>query len=309
MIERHQVTGVALMACIIALMACSSLSQPVQEEADMSVSEPLVIAHRGASSLAPENTLAAARKALEIGADLWELDVSVTADGQLILMHDDTLGRTCNARDVFPDRGPWQVWDFTLAEVQTLDCGSWFNTKDPFGEIRLGNVSEADQQSYVGERAPTLRQALEFTRDHNWRVNVELKKQPTEELDRIVVGKAVALVEELGMDDGQGVVISSFRHDYLKAVKNLNPRIPTQAITSKAIRDLPAYLGELGAGTCNPKVTAWNHKRLGEMAAQGIAFNVWTVDDELTMKALIDTGVSGIITNYPQTLVGLLKQR
>jgi len=306
---KYELKHILIVVSLIILTACSSFSQPAQEEVDMGTSPPLVIAHRGASSLAPENTLAAARRALEIGADLWELDVSVTADGQLILMHDDTLGRTCNARDVFPDRQPWQVWDFTLAEVQTLDCGSWFNTKDPFGEIRLGNVSEADQQSYVGERAPTLRQALEFTRDHDWRVNVELKKQPTEELDRVIVGKAVALVEELGMDDGQGVVISSFRHDYLKTVKNLNPRIPIQAITSKAIRDLPAYLDELGADTCNPKVTAWNYKRLGELAAQGIAFNVWTVDDELTMKALIDTGVSGIITNYPQTLVGVLKQR
>lgn len=274
----------------------------------MNLSPPLVIAHRGAGSLAPENTLAAARKALEIGADLWELDVSVTADGELVLMHDNTLERTCNVEEVFPDREPWQVWDFTLAEIQTLDCGSWFNKKDPFKEIEAGNVSESDQQSYVGELAPTLRQALEFTLDNNWRVNVELKKQPSEELDRIIVEKTVALIEELGMDDGQQVVISSFKHDYLRTVKDLNPRIPTQAITSKAIRDLPAYLAELGTDTCNPKVTAWNYKRLGEMRAQGIAFNVWTVDDELTMKALINTGVNGVVTNYPQTLIRLLEQ-
>lgn len=274
----------------------------------MNVSPPLIIAHRGASSLAPENTLAAARKAWEIGADLWELDVSVTADGELVLMHDDTLERTCNVKEVFPDREPWQVWDFALAEIQMLDCGSWFNNKDPFKQIKAGNVSEADQQSYVGELAPTLRQALEFTLDNNWRVNVELKKQPTEELDLITVEKTVALIEELGMDDGQQVVISSFRHDYLKAVKDMNPRIPTQAITSKTIRDLPAYLAELGTDTCNPKVMAWNYKRLGEMRAQGISFNVWTVDDELTMKALINTGVNGIVTNYPQILVGLLNK-
>lgn len=274
----------------------------------MDISPPLVIAHRGASSLAPENTLAAARKALEIGADLWELDVSVTADGELVLMHDNTLERTSNVKEVFPDREPWQVWDFTLTEIQTLDCGSWFNEKDPFKQIKAGNVSETDQQSYVGELAPTLRQALEFTLDNHWRVNVELKKQPTEELDRIIVEKVVALIEELGMDDGRQVVVSSFRHDYLRAVKDLNPRIPTQAITSKIIRDLPAYLAELNTDTCNPKVTAWNYKRLGEMRAQGIAFNVWTVDDELTMKALINTGVNGIVTNYPQTLILLLRQ-
>jgi glycerophosphoryl diester phosphodiesterase len=268
----------------------------------------LVIAHRGASSLAPENTLAAARKALEIGADLWELDVSVTADGELVLMHDDTLERTCNAKEVFPDREPWQVWDFTLAEIQTLDCGSWFNRVDPFEEIQSGNVSQADQQSYVGEPAPTLREALEFTRNHNWQVNVELKKQPTEELDRIILDRAIDLIEELSMDDGRQVVVSSFKHGYLKAVKERNRRIPIQAITNKPIRDLPSYLDELGADACNPQVTAWSYERLADMRSAGIAFNVWTVDDELTMKALINAGANGIITNYPQTLVVLLEQ-
>ncbi|RLG68545.1 MAG: glycerophosphodiester phosphodiesterase [Methanobacteriota archaeon] len=298
-----------IIACIIVLAACSPAAQPVREEtATIAFPPPLVIAHRGARSLAPENTLAAARKALEAGADMWELDVAVTADDELVVMHDDTLDRTCNAQDVFPDRDPWQVWDFTLAEIQTLDCGSWFNDKDPFDQIEKGNVSEADQQSYVGEPAPTLRQALEFTRDNDWRVNVELKKQPSSELDQIIVEKAVALIKELGMDDGQRVAVSSFKHEYLKEVKALNPAIPTQAITSKAIHDLPAYLEELGADACNPKVTAWSYKRLGEMRAQGIVFNIWTVNDELIMKALLNTGVNGITTDYPQILIELLKQ-
>ena len=74
-------------------------------------------------------------------------------------------------------------------------------------------------------------------------------------------------------------------------------------------RPRPAVLLELGTDTCNPKVTAWNYKRLDKMRAQGISFNVWTVDDELTMKALINTGVNGIITNYPQSPIGLLEQQ
>ncbi|GAB4456185.1 MAG: glycerophosphodiester phosphodiesterase family protein [Anaerolineae bacterium] len=274
----------------------------------MSETRPLVIAHRGARSLAPENTLAAARKAYEVGADLWELDVAVTADRELVLMHDDTLNRTCNAEAVFPNRAPWQVWDFTLEEIQSLDCGSWFNASDPFGQIAAGNVSEADQQTYVGEPAPTLREALAFTRDSNWRVNVELKAQPNPELDAFIVEQTVALIEELGMDDGVQVVISSFNHDYLQAVRAQNANIPTQAITSQLIRDLPGYLDALGAEACNPKLNTWSYERMRELQAEGVRFNVWTVNDELAMRALINTGVHGIITDYPQTLLALLDE-
>lgn len=274
----------------------------------MSETRPLVIAHRGARSLAPENTLAAARKAYEVGADLWELDVAVTADRELVLMHDDTLNRTCNAGEVFPDRAPWQVWDFTLEEIQSLDCGSWFNASDPFGQIGAGNVSEADQQAYVGEPAPTLRAALAFTRDNNWRVNVELKAQANPELDAFIVAQTVALIEELGMDDGVQVVISSFNHDYLQAVRAQNASIPTQAITSQLIRDLPDYLAALGAEACNPRLNTWSYERMRELQAEGVRFNVWTVNDELAMRALINTGVHGIITDYPQTLLALLDE-
>jgi len=263
---------------------------------------PLNIAHRGARSLAPENTLAAARKALEVGADMWEMDVAVTSDGELIVIHDDTLERTCNVADLFPDRRPWNVWDFTLAEIQTLDCGSWFAARDPFGQIKAGNVSAEEAASYAGERAPTLRQVLEFTRDNDWRVNVELKEQPTADLGRILVEKTVALIQELGMVEGGRVAVSSFNHDYLREIRALDPNIPIQALTSKKIGDLPAYLKQLGTTACNPKAGVWKPQDLAELAASGIEFNVWTVNDESEMKQLIEAGVYGIITDYPQTL-------
>ena len=101
----------------------------------------LIVAHGGARSLAPENTLAAARKALEVGADMWELDVGVTADGELILFHDDSLARTTNARQVYPDRAPWTFTTFTLAELGALDFGTWFVETDPFGQIAVGAVT------------------------------------------------------------------------------------------------------------------------------------------------------------------------
>jgi len=269
---------------------------------DLEPSYPLIIAHRGASSLAPENTLASAQKALQIGADLWELDVAVTADGELVLMHDDTLERTSNAAQVFPNRAPWNVWEFTLDEIQTLDCGSWFNHSGASKKIAMGDEIQEDQQAYISEQAPTLREALTFTRDNNWRINVELKKQPNVEMDLVIIKKTVDLIESLGMDITGQVVISSFDHDYLKTVKAANPAIPTQAITSEIIRDLPKYLADHGAEAVNPKMTTWNYKSIIKLQNQGVAFNIWTINDELEMKALINTGIQGIITDYPQLL-------
>ncbi|MBU0493685.1 MAG: glycerophosphodiester phosphodiesterase [Chloroflexi bacterium] len=269
---------------------------------------PLVIAHRGARSLAPENTLAAARQALAVGADMWELDVSVTADGQLVIMHDDTLDRTSDVRQVFPGRIPWRVWEFTLIEIQQLDCGSWFNQSDPFGQIAAGQVSADDVRAYVGEPTPTLRQALEFTRDNHWRVNVELKSQPNADLNRIIVQETVTLIHELGMDDGQQVVVSSFDHDYLKAIHAANPQIPIQALTNQKIPNLASYLAALGTDTCNPKAGVWSPQELGEFSNAGIHFNVWTVNDEGLIKELAQAGVQGIITDFPQTMVALFQQ-
>ncbi|HEX7556623.1 MAG TPA: glycerophosphodiester phosphodiesterase family protein, partial [Leptolinea sp.] len=111
----------------------------------------LNIAHRGARSLAPENTLAAARKALEVGADLWECDVALTADGIPVILHDDNLRRTSNASSVYPNRKPWKLQTFTLEELKKLDFGSWFLTTDPFKQIKLGQILPAELQKFVGE--------------------------------------------------------------------------------------------------------------------------------------------------------------
>ena len=266
----------------------------------------LIIGHRGARSLAPENTIAAARKAFEVGADMWELDVAVTSDHELVVLHDDTLDRTCNAKDLFPSKVPWRVWEFSLSEISTLDCGSWFIRTDPFGQIKAGAVSQEEADSYAGEPLPTLRQALEYTRDNDWRVNVELKDQPNDEYGQILVEKTVALINELAMDDGIQVAISSFNHAYLTMVRSLNPNIPVQALTSTKIKNLSEYLSDLGTDSCNPKVDVWKPEELAAFYQDGIEFNVWTVNDEATMRQLMEANVNGIITDYPQKLVEIL---
>lgn len=264
----------------------------------------LNIAHRGARSLAPENTLAAARKGLELGADLWELDVQLTADGELIVLHDDTLDRTSNAEDVFPQRQPWRVYEFTLDEVGQLDLGSWFNATDPFGEIAAGNVSAAEQQSYVGEPAPTLREALQWTKDHDWRVNVELKDIGDQPGAGTFVERVVDLVDELDVADR--VLISSFNHDYLRRVEAANPEIETGALSAWFVRDVANYIRELGADAYNPSVSVIAAPQIQTLRDQGIDVYIYTVNEPAKLQELVAAGASGIFTDYPQRLADVL---
>ncbi|MBS1253210.1 MAG: Glycerophosphodiester phosphodiesterase, cytoplasmic [Anaerolineales bacterium] len=264
------------------------------------------IAHRGARSLAPENTLAAARKGLDAGADMWELDVQLTAAGALILVHDDTLDRTSNVEEVFPDRRPWRVSDFTLAEIRQLDFGSWFNETDPFGEIAAGNVSTDEQESYVDEPAPTLRQALEWTRDNDWRVNVELKALGDVAGAATFVEDVVFLIEELDMVDR--VLISSFDHDYVKRAKTANSDVRVGALANWHIDDVAGYIRELGADAYNPSVKIVAAPSIPALRDQGIDVFVYTVNDVEKMAELAEAGASGLFTDYPQRLARVLEQ-
>jgi len=266
----------------------------------------LNIAHRGARSLAPENTLAAARKGLEIGADLWELDVAMTVDGELVVLHDDTPARTSNVAAVFPARRSATVYEFTLAELRSLDFGSWFVEKDPFKQIAAGAVSQAEQQQYKGELIPTLREALVFTRDHNWRVNVEIKDASKTTADATIVEKTVALITELGMIDR--VLISSFNHQYIQKVKAIQPALLTAALVEKADSDPAALLRRTGAQAYNPAVSAIVPAAIRPLREQGFDVYIWTVNDEATLKTLVQAGVSGIFTDFPQLLKTILEK-
>jgi glycerophosphoryl diester phosphodiesterase len=260
----------------------------------------LNIAHRGARSLAPENTLAAAQKGLDVGADLWELDVALTADGAPILIHDDTLERTSNVREIFPDRRPWRVHEFSLAEVRQLDFGSWFGVEDPFGQIAAGHISPADLDSYRGAAAPTLRAALEFSRQHHWPVNVELKDLSGRPGEATLVEQVVALVEELGMVEQ--VIISSFNHAYLPQVKAIHPALATGALVYEPVSDPARLLGRLRAQAFHPHHSIVTPEMIRSLRGQGFEVNVYTVNEEATMKSLIEAGVSGIFTDFPQLL-------
>lgn len=263
-----------------------------------------IIAHRGARSLAPENTISAAKRALENRADGWELDVAMSVDGELVVLHDDTLERTSNVTQVFPDRSPWSVYDFTIEELKKLDLGSWFVESDPFDQISQGIISSENVDEYVGEPIPTLREALIFTKDNNWWVNIEIKDASGTAADAVIVSKVVALVEELEMQDQ--VLISSFNFEYLKQVKNLNKDLPTGVLVNKIIQDPVALMKELDAQAFHPGMKVTFEKQVNLLLDEGYEVNVWTVNEESDMQKLIQMGVTGIITDFPQRAFLLL---
>ena len=260
-----------------------------------------IIAHRGARSLAPENTMSAAVKAFESGAYGWELDVAMSRDGEVVLIHDDTLERTSNVQAVFPDRSPWSVYDFTYDELTQLEFGSWFVDSDPFDQIAQGQISDADIKHYQSEQIPTLREALLYTKDNHWWVNVEIKDASGTFADEKIVSAVVDLIEELDMEES--VLISSFKLEYLKQVRALNQDIATGALVNKVVPDPIGLMETLDAQAFHPGMKVTYAKQVQALREAGYEVNVWTVNEESDVRDLIAMGVTGIITDYPQNFV------
>lgn len=273
------------------------MGYPVFEKAQSRV---LNIAHRGARSIAPENTLAAARKAVECHAHMWELDVAMTADDQLVIVHDAALLRTSNAKERFPERRPWRVFDLTLEELRSLDFGSWFLRRDPFGCIAAGEVSAEELAAYAGEPAPSLESALRFTKEHDWLVNVEIKDLTGAPGDSRVVEKTVSMIREMEM--AESVVISSFNHAYLVRSRRAAPEIAVGALVGWLHRDPLALMSELGAQSYHPRADRIRPEEIALLRREGFEVLTWVANEEKDMRALIAAGVSGIFTDFPQRL-------
>lgn len=269
-----------------------------EKEKDMSAQPTIVVmAHRGFRGIAPENTLLAAQKGWENGAEFWETDVAASADGELIIMHDDNLARTTNAKKLFPDRDPWTVYDFTLAELKSLDTGSWYGKTDQFRQIASGRVTEKDLATFSGLQIPTLAEALELTKRNGWKINIEIKDATGRACDPWIVEKTAALVEDMGM--AESVIISSFNHDYLVRMKKAAPSLGVAALIDEPIPDPVSTLRRIGAFALNP-----NGKRLDEatvkaVRAAGFDVFVWTPNEKVDMERFIRWGVTGLITDFP----------
>lgn len=260
----------------------------------------LNIAHRGARSIAPENTLLAARRGHSAGADLWEADLAVTRDEALILHHDDRLARTTDVAHRFPERAGDPVTTFSLAEVRTLDAGSWFVETDPHGQIAAGALSSAEQAACRGEKVPTLEEALVFTRDANWGLNLELKRLPPPFEGFPVVPPVLAMIARVGIPIEQ-MRISSFHHPWLEEIQARRPDLEVQALIGY-YTDRPPEWGPLTFAIYNVRHTVTTDEEIRRHKQMGLVINLFTVNAAADMLRYQALGVDGLITDFPQRL-------
>lgn len=237
---------------------------------------------------------------------MWELDVAVTLDGELILFHDDSLVRTTDAAKRFPDRSPWTFTTFTFEEIRTLDAGSWFVETDPFGEIAAGMVNPEELASYRGERVPTLEEALRFTKEHRFRVNVELKRLPPPQDHFSVVERVLSLIDRLNVADC--VVISSFEHNWLRQVEEQWPNLEIHALVGYPY-DAPNAWDDFHFKTYSVCAKRTDAAEIRMLRAKGLMVNVWTVNEERDMERFITAGATGLFTDFPHRLSALLRRR
>lgn len=249
-----------------------------------------VIAHRGSSGVAPENTLASVQLAIAQRSDVVENDIQRTRDGELVIVHDTTLTRTTDVEQVFPDRAPWNVRDFTLAEIRQLDAGSWFAPE------------------FAGERVPTL---AEWVNAVGNRAGMLLEPKSPE----LYPGIASDLDEELRSLpafnralDADRVVVQSFDHVWLRAYKDLAPDVPVGLLYGSKPTEADIAAAATWAQQVNPALGVIDQTTVDQVHARGMEIHVWTVNAGQDMRRAINWQVDGVITNYPQVLRDILRR-
>jgi len=237
----------------------------------------IVIAHRGASAYYPENTMASFRGAVEMGAEMIELDVMLSRDGVPVVFHDAEL------EDHSDGIGP--VGTMTIEELKKLDVGSWFDEK------------------FSDQRMPTLEEVLEFA-SGTIALNIEIKTEAvTDKVRGGIEEKALRLVKKYDMREY--VLFSSFDYRAVAHLKELAPDIPVALLYNKNISDekMPSELvREFKADAFNCSYGELNKKRLADIKAYEIPVFVYTVNQKRRMRRLIKKGVTGIFSDKPDLL-------
>jgi glycerophosphoryl diester phosphodiesterase len=237
----------------------------------------LVIAHRGASGYAPENTLAAFRRAIAMGATFIETDLQLSRDARFVAIHDATVNRTTNAQG--------KVHDLTLADLRKLDAGSWFGSE------------------FAGERIPTLEEILEFAKKHDVVFYLELKPGGS-------WGGEHALISAL-RESGEiaRTVVISFDPEILISVRNIEPTLMTGFLFDGKISDPLEKTIEIGARQIAVRGDLVSPRLLKEARARDLQLVCWTVNHPGHMRLLAEAGVDGIMSDYPDRLVELARRK
>ena len=235
---------------------------------------PRIIGHRGAAARAPENTLAGIARAHALGCRWVELDAKLSFDNVALLMHDERLERTTD--------GSGHVADRSVAELKRLDAGSW---KGP---------------EFLGERIPTLAEAIHLLDRLGMGANIEIKTCPGREVE---TGRRVALELRRIWPRGHGLLVSSFSAASLEAARAVAPELPRGLLVVAPPPDWPATVRRLGCVSLNP----WHEDAEPEVieAARrlGLQVIVYTVNEPAPAARLLALGVTSVITDVPDVLL------
>lgn len=283
---------ILMVTVILSLRATSKQSLPEHPYFDRE--RPLVIAHRGGAGLRPENTLIAFRHAVRLGVDILEMDVRQTLDDQLVLIHDDTVDRTTNGRGA--------VAEMTYAQLSKLDAAYHWA---PQGQSIDGSIPP-----YRGDGIypPTLSEVLlEFP---DYRLNIELKEESAS-----LAEATCDLLKKAGAQ--RRVLIASEYAESIRAFRLACPNIPTATSYSETVGFIVNQTVGL-LGFYHPRAYALEippsshgiqlltQARVRDAAAQGMHVLPWTINDQQDMRRIIELGVTGIITDYPDRMLRLL---
>jgi glycerophosphoryl diester phosphodiesterase len=238
---------------------------------------PWIIAHRGASGQAPENTLAAFERAVQLGATFIETDLHLTRDAHFVAIHDHTLERTTNGRGA--------VHDFSLADLRELDAGKWFD------------------RQFMGEKIPTLEEILQFSRRYDIVFYLEVKYDVT-------WGMHHALVAALRTAESAArTVVISFDPTTLRAVHKLDPSLMMGLLTDKPDPDFVSVATSVGARQICPAASIVTPELVAKAHQSDVHVAAWTVNSVPEMRSLRDAGVEGIMTDFPARMRAALEDK
>jgi glycerophosphoryl diester phosphodiesterase len=238
---------------------------------------PWIIAHRGASGHAPENTLAAFERAVELGAGFIETDLHLTRDARFVAIHDRTLERTTNGRGA--------VRDFTLAELRELDAGLWFD------------------RQFSGLQIPTLEEILAFARKHDVVFYFEIKYEAAWGMHHALVA-ALQTVENAARS-----IVISFDPETLLALRRLDASVMMGLLAEEARRDLVKVALDAGARQLCPRWDIVTQELVEQAHRADLHVVTWTVNEPEKMRAAMDAGVDGIMTDLPDRLRAAIEDR